>query len=277
MKKLILLSLTFLFAISAQATTGPNYASGKTKEVIEKMIEAHGGMEQWKSIKTLSFKSVMHSADLPTLHFWIKEQVVDMATRRTYQDWPVVGSKLGYDGEKAWGIDWRVGNPPNHQHSVFFYYLNLPWLTQDDHVELGEAELVEHAAFDKKVYKVHMSYNAVPTLGKSIRDSYDLFIDPDTYLLVGYNYTVGYGPLLDVIGLPKEAKVMGPIFRKNTFFGEANGLKFAVLFSTHAADLSAQYGDHVIYDVKFDEPFDESRMQPPANAVVDTSTDVRGN
>lgn len=274
MNKLYLLIIGMLFTFMAEAN-GPKYASAETKEVIEKMIDAHGGYEKWSQLKTLSFTSVMHSASLPTLHFWIKDQVTEMQTRRTYQDWPVVGSQLGYDGEKAWGINWNVGNPPNHQHSVFFYYLNLPWLTQDEHVVLGDVELVEHKAFDKKVYKVHMSYADVPILGKSKKDTYNLFIDAESYLLVGYEYTVGYGPMLDIMGLPKEAQVFGPLFRKNNYTAEVGGLKFAMLFSTHSADLKEQYGDHLIYNIKFNVPFDESRMQPPKNAVIDTSKDER--
>ena len=197
MKKIIALSLIGCLALSSMAK-GPKYASKETKEVIQKMIEAHGGYERWSQLETLSFKSVMHSSSLPTLHFWIKEQVVDMETRRTYQDWPVVGSQLAFDGEKAWGVNWRVGNPPNHQHSVFFYYLNLPWLTQDDYVKLGEAELVDHAAFDNQVYKIRMSYSKSPTLGKSAKDTYDLYIDSKSYLLVGYEYTVGYLSLIHI-------------------------------------------------------------------------------
>ena len=274
MKKLILLLLTFTFSLSLQAN-GPRYASEKTKEIIQKMIDAHGGYERWSQLKTLSFTTVMYSASLPTLHFWINDQVIDMKTRRTYQDWPIVRSQMSFDGEKAWSVDWRVGNPPNHQHSVFFYYMNLPWLTQDPYVKLGEAELIDHKAFDNKVYKVHMSYTQSPILGKSAKDTYELYIDSKSYELVGYEYTIGYGALLDILGLPKDKEVFGPVLRKNNFFVDYNGLKFAALFSTYATDLSEQYGDHVIYNVVLDTPFDESRMVMPSNGVVDTSKDVR--
>lgn len=274
MKKLFILSLALAYHLTALAHE-PQYATEKTREVVQKMIEAHGGYERWTALETFSFTTVMHSASLPTLHFWINDQVVDMKSRRTYQDWPVVGSQLSYDGEKAWGVNWNVGNPPNHQHSVFFYYLNLPWLTQDPYVKLGEATLMDHPAFENQVYKIHMSYSQSPTLGKSVRDTYDLYIDAKSYLLVGYEYTVGYGPMLDIMGLPKEAQVFGPVLRKNTYFVDYDGLKYPALFATYAADLSAQYGDHVVYNLKLDAPFDESRMEMPAGAVVDTSTDTR--
>lgn len=270
-----IITLVLLSSIVYGKTGGPQYASDKTKEVIEKMIEAHGGYEKWESIKTLSFSSIMHSESLGLLRFWVKSQTVDMQSRRTYQDWPLVGSRLSFDGEKVWSEDWRVGNPPSHQQSVFFYYLNLPWLTQDDHVKLSEPELIKHKAFTNEVYKVVMSYTQSPTIGKSAKDTYTLFIDSKTYLLMGYAYTVGYGPMLDIMGLPKDQEVFGPMFRKNNYFADINGLKFPLLFTTHDPELTKVYGDHAIYDVTIDGEFDESRMTSSDKAVFDPGIDKR--
>ncbi len=273
--KQITLTLGFLLVSSMLFANGPTYASEETEAIIQKMITAHGGYDRWKSIKTFSFTTAMHSESLGVLRFWINDQVVDMKTRRTYQDWPLVGSKMSFDGEKVWSVDWRVGNPPSHQQSVFFYYMNLPWLTQDDHVKLGEAELIKHKAFDNEVYRVVMSYSDVPTVGKSDKDTYTLFIDSKTYLLVGYEYTIGYGPILDAVGAPKDQEVFGPVLRKNNYIAEIGGLKFPVLFTTHDAELTAQYGDHAIYNIVIDGEFDESRMVPPANAIIDPALDKR--
>ncbi len=273
--KNLLLTLVGFCLVSISAAKGPTYASKETKSIIEKMLDAHGGYDKWKSIKTMSFSNVMHSQQLGVLRFWIHDQVVDMKSRRLYQDWPLVGSKLSFDGEKVWSVDWRVANPPAHQQSVFFYYLNLPFLTQDDHVILSKSELVEHKAFDNKVYKVEMSYKKAPTVGKTERDSYTLYIDSESYLLVGYEYSLTYGPILDAVGAPKEQKSFGPVLRKNNYIADINGLKFAVLFTTHDTEMTAQYGDHAIYDLQLDVAFDESRMSPPANAVIDPAIDKR--
>ncbi|WP_462248711.1 hypothetical protein [Ekhidna sp.] len=273
--KNLLLTLVGFCLVSISAAKGPTYASKETKSIIEKMLDAHGGYDKWKSIKTMSFSNVMHSQQLGVLRFWIHDQVVDMKSRRLYQDWPLVGSKLSFDGEKVWSVDWRVANPPAHQQSVFFYYLNMPFLTQDDHVILGKSELVEHKAFDNKVYKVEMSYKKAPTVGKTERDSYILYIDSETYLLMGYEYSLTYGPILDAVGAPKGQDSFGPVLRKNNYFAEVNGLKFAVLFTSHDAAMTAQYGDHAIYNFELDVAFDESRMSPPANAVIDPAIDKR--
>ena len=274
MKKLhLVLALAILTLGTSTAQT--KYASKETKEVIEKMIQAHGGYEKWKNLKTLTFTSSMHSKSLGFLRFWIKTQTIDMKTRRSYQDWPLVGSQIVYDGEKTWSTNWRLGNPPNHQHSVYYYYVNLPWLTQDDNVKLGKVEKVKHPAFKTEVYKIQMSFTESPTLGKSQNDTYTLYINATNYILDGYEYTVGYGPLLDQLKIPKDRTSFGPVLRINSYTGDINGLKFPMLMTTNSLDLKDQYGDHAIYSFKIDEKFDESRMVMPANGVVDTSKDVR--
>jgi hypothetical protein len=77
------------------------------------------------------------------------------------------------------------------------------------------------------------------------------------------------------MGLPKDQEVFGPMLRKNNYLAEINGLKFPVLFTTHSADYTTQYGDHAIYNLNFDEDFDESRMMQPDNAIVDPAIDTR--
>jgi len=274
MKTLIV--LTFCAFLSIGTAIGqPKYASNETKEIVEKMIQAHGGYEAWKNLKTLAFTTSMHSKSLGFVRFWVNDQTIDMKTRRSYQDWPLFGSKLTFDGTQTWTTDWRVNNPPNHEHSSFYYYVNLPWLTQDDNVALGQVEKMTHAAFDNEVYKVHMTFSKSPTLGKSKYDSYTLYIDAQTFLLNGYEYTVGYGPLLDQLNIPKDQKFFGPVLRINNYTGDINGLKFPMLMTTNSLDLKQQYGDHAIYNFAINEKFDEQRMIKPANAVVDTSKDVR--
>lgn len=232
-------------------------------------------MEKWRNLKTLSYSSTMHSKSLGFLRFWIKNQTVDMKTRRSYQDWPLIGSQMSFDGKEAWSVNWRVANPPNHQHSVFYYYINLPWLTQDNNVILGNVEKITHKAFKNEVYKIKMSFTEAPTLGKSKKDTYTLFIDSKTFLLSGYEYTVGYGALLDILKLPKNKDFFGPVLRINNYTGDVNGLKFPMLMTTNNLDLTQEYGDHAIYNYKLNKSFDETRMIKPKNAVVDNSKDIR--
>jgi len=273
--KTLILTLMIGLLVTGNSFSQEKYASDETKEVIEKMIKAHGGYDQWKNLKTLSFTNTMYSESLGFVRFWIADQTVDMQTRRSYQDWPLFGSQMTYDGSEVWTTNWRSGNPPNHQHSVYYYYINLPWLTQDDNVALGNVTKLKHPAFKNEVYKIKMSFTESPTLGKSAKDSFILYIDSQNYILSGYEYTVSYGALLDVLKVPKTQEFYGPMLRINTYTGDINGLKFPMLMTTKSTDLKQQYGDHAIYNFSINGEFDEKRMVKPANAIVDKSKDVR--
>jgi len=274
MRTLILSLLISLFAIG-NGFSQEKYASKETQAVIEKMITAHGGYERWKSLKTLSFSNSMYSESLGFVRFWVADQTIDMQTRRSYQYWPLFGSQITYDGSEVWSTNWRVGNPPNHQHSVYYYYVNLPWLTQDNNVRLGDVTKLKHPAFKNEVYKINMSFIESPTIGKSEKDTFTLYIDTQTHILSGYEYTVSYGPLLDVLKVPKNQKFFGPMLRINTYTGDIEGLKFPMLMTTKSPDLKQQYGDHAIYNYSINGGFDEEKMVKPENAVVDNSTDAR--
>ena len=53
-----------------------------------------------------------------------------------------------------------------------------------------------------------MTFTEKPAVGKTAQDSYKLYIDPDTYLLQGYEYIIGFGPMLDLMDVPDEAPIV---------------------------------------------------------------------
>lgn len=274
MKKIITISLAMLVT-SVLMGRGPRYATEETKEVIQKMIEAHGGFDVWKNAKTFSFDNIMFSQGFPGSPFWINKVIVDKEKRQVYQHWPIHGSTMAYDGEITWGNNWKVGNPPKFEALFFYYFLNLPWLTQDENVSLGEVTKTTHAGFEKEVFEVVMTFTEKPAVGKTTLDRYKLFIDPATYLLVGYEYEIGYGYMLDLMGLPKEAKVFGPMFRINDSFTEVDGLIYPNLMHTSNAEHTQTYGNHAIINYSLSERFDKSLLEKPEGAIVDTTSESR--
>ncbi len=252
----------------------PKYASKETKEVIAKMIAAHGGLNAWKKAKTFSFTNVMYSASLPGSPFWVNEITVEKSTERVYQLWPLHNAEMAYDGEKAWGVNWKIGNPPKFEALFFYYFLNLPWLTQQDHINLGEVKKVNHNAFDKEVYEIEMTFND-PPIGKTKKDKFVLYIDSETHLLVGYKYFIGYGHMLDIMRVPADREVFGPMFRTHQAFTEVEGLVYPALMQTGNEEQTQVYGNHAIYNYSLNKPFDESKMAIPDGAVVDSSSEVR--
>lgn len=274
MKQLTIYALSFLISTSLLAKD-PIYASNKTKEIIQKMIEAHGGMEAWKNANTFSYDNTMFSSSLGEVPFWVSEVTIDKKTRRVYQDWPIHQSSMSYNGKEAWSVDWKIGNAPKFEALFFYYFLNLPWLTQDSNVTLGEVTKIKHAAFENEVYVIDMGFTEKPAVGKTKKDRYKLYIDSNSYLLIGYEYKIGYGYMLDLFRFPADKELFGPMFRINKSFTTVDGLIYPNIMETSNTDQTQVYGNHAIYNYSHTIPFDETRMNKPSNAVMDESSYLR--
>lgn len=270
-----ILSLVLCFTAVASTAKDPSYASETSKEIVKKMMDAHGGYANWKKKKTFSYDNIMFSESLPGTPFWVSKATIDKKTRKVYMDWPIHKSSMTYDGETAWSVDWKIGNPPKFEALFFYYFLNLPWLTQDDNVNLSDAEKIKHDAWDNEVYVIDMTFKEKPAVGKTAKDTYKLYIDSESYMLVGYEYTISYGYMLDLFGFPEDKDLFGPMFRINYAYTEVDGLLYPNLMRTSSQDQSQIFGYHSVINYSFDVPFDEGRLQKPGNAVVDTSSDKR--
>ena len=106
------------------------------REVVARMIEAHGGLEKWRSAPTVSFEAALlpPGADAPLVH----RVTVEQGARRAYLDFPGMNAKISWDGEKAWSENWKGPFPPRFFALLSYYFMNLPWLAADPGVGLSE-------------------------------------------------------------------------------------------------------------------------------------------
>ncbi len=92
----LFLGIFYGFGLSqgtAEDKSGPTYASPKTKDVIERMLEAHGGLERWRKAKTIKYTNVMF---LPIIDIqegvseWDRwgcsDETFELTSRRGYHD-----------------------------------------------------------------------------------------------------------------------------------------------------------------------------------------------
>ena len=263
-------------APQAAAQDGPTYATPETRDVIEKMLGAHGGYARWRDAPTVSFDNVFFNpfAGEGQNPWWISHQVIEQKTRRVYQDWPQSGGELAYAGDEVWVRNWGVGNHPVFETYFFYWFVNLPWLTQEPYVSLGPVGTDRLPGYDKDFHTVRLEFATAPSIGKNERDAFELFIDPDDGLLRGYRYWVAWGPMLDAMRIP-EGEIFGPMLRVHDTFGEFDGVVVPIRFHTMAADGSQTYGHHTVLNYSLTRPFDESRLEKPADAMVDEIKDVR--
>ena len=99
------------------------------------MIEAHGGLEKWRSAPTVSFEDTLQPPEGPPLSSRVS---VEQESRRAYLDFPEMGARIAWDGEKAWSENWQGPFPPRFFALLSYYFLNLPWLAADPGVNLDE-------------------------------------------------------------------------------------------------------------------------------------------
>jgi hypothetical protein len=264
-----IVAIVMSFVIDTNACAGPSYASDETRRVIEGMVDAHGGIERWRAVPSIRFDDLMHMEGHETGQFgwWVAHEVIDQKTRQVWQDWPMENAQIGFDGEEVWSRNWQQGNPTAMMVHFFYYFVNLPWLTQDDGVILSEVEMSTWDGIDGELYKVTMTFDGAPTVGKSAQDSFVLYIDPASYRLVSYQYGTGFGPFIELIGRPKGS-VFGPMWRLITHYEEVEGLLFPSAFRTMPEPNGRIIGDHIIMNIDVSKPFEKEKARKPADAVV---------
>ena len=173
MKAMQLLKIiTVLIGLMARslAYAGPDYASDETRRVITAMVEAHGGIERWREAPSIRFDNVMHMNFAPKEQFawWIAHEVIDQQTRKVWQDWPMDDARIGFDGESVWSTNWQRGNPSAFMVHFFYYFVNLPWITQDDGVVLSDVGRFDWPGVADDLYEIRMSFE-VGTFGGQVR------------------------------------------------------------------------------------------------------------
>ncbi|MGJ8663066.1 MAG: hypothetical protein ACSHWU_05410 [Marinicella sp.] len=263
--------LIFIFNLQA-VNAAPTYANDQTKQVIEAMVKAHGGIDKWRSIPAITFDTVMHNNyhGKNELAWWVARESIDQKTKQVYQDWYLNDAAIAFDGEQVWSKNWKKANPPTAMVYFFYYFVNLPWITQDDGVQLSDVSEFAWPGHGGKVYhEVKMTFADKPVIGKSALDYFVLYIDQETNLLAGYQYAVGNRALLKSLGQPPERELFGPLWRLITKNQTVDGLVFPAAFRTMPEADERIVGNHIITHVDTQTPFDSKQVIMPEGAVID--------
>ena len=259
---LVSLSIAGLVAFGC-STPGPEVTPAHSeKGVVARMIEAHGGLEKWRSAPTVSFEDTLQPPEGPPLTSRVS---VEQRSRRAYLDFPEMGARMAWDGEKAWSENWQGPFPHRFFALLSYYFLNLPWLAADPGVNLSEPGTGKLWDDPTEYITVKMTFE--PGVGDTPDDYYILYIDPDTYRLRAAELSVTYADIL-----PPEVDAIEEIAVYDKF-ATVEGLVVPMKCSIYGKDRSP-FASWEWRNWSFDRPFDESRMVMAADAVVDTSSPI---
>nr|WP_299341658.1 DUF6503 family protein [Allomuricauda sp.] len=152
----------------------------KFPESLSKVFDTHGGIDQWKKQRTLSY--TMERPDYNEIH------TIDLHNRKDRID---AGQfSMGFDGQQVWLDDTEEnykGNP-GFYHNLMFYFYAMPFVLGDDGILYGHTE---DLIFEGKHYPgIQIAYNY--GVGASSKDEYYIHYDPDTHQMAWLGYTVTY-------------------------------------------------------------------------------------
>ncbi|GAB2993511.1 hypothetical protein GCM10027284_08290 [Cyclobacterium sediminis] len=180
MNKLIIIVFLSALIVACQTNTGKQtqiqYPSDFTK-----VLEAHGGIDQWKKGRTLNFRigdptdGQKHTVDLHSR--------MDKITTSDYE--------IGFDGIKAWVLnkEGKYQRNPTFMHDLMFYFYAMPFVLADE--GLNYEKIIDKEIKGETYQGIKISFE--PGVGNSSGDEYYLYYDPETYQMAWLAYKATFG------------------------------------------------------------------------------------
>lgn len=151
-------------------------------EAITNVFEAHGGIDEWNKMKSLTFTiEKPNGKEVITTNLKSRAELIDTPTYTQ-----------GFDGESLW-IKEKDGNEykgrPMFYKGLMMYFYAMPFIVGDNGINYEEAEPL---TFEGKTYPgILISYEA--GIGESPDDEYIIYYDAETGQMQWLAYTVTFG------------------------------------------------------------------------------------
>jgi len=133
---LLILSIYSISLVTSCQTAEPN----KATSIINKSIEAHGGMEKWKSLDTMIYRKKITLYDKKdSIRKYIEQEhnyslSTELKGRYSYHD--SVKYQVVFDGNSTYKIEGKTKQEPDESAIKSFYsayyVLNMPWKLLDE-------------------------------------------------------------------------------------------------------------------------------------------------
>ena len=164
-------------AETAPKTTTP---AKSYPEVLQKIFTKHGGLDQWRKMKTLSYEIEKKEVN--------EKQTIQLHDRRERIE--AENFITGFDGKDFWleaDTTTYKGNAVFY-HNLMFYFYAMPFVVADDGIIYSEVSPLIH---EGKVYPgIKISYES--GVGVSPKDEYYVHYNPETFQMEWLGYTVTY-------------------------------------------------------------------------------------
>lgn len=237
--------------------------------LVLRAIEAHGGLEAWYRAPTSSYtwEYANKAADLHFKSFL----VVDNRTRRAYHDLLFTGTyddprrvdaHFAWDGERAWIAPESIEQPnPRFWALSGFYFQQIPFVFADPglHYEALPDDTIDGTPHDM----VQVTFEE--GVGDAPDDRYTLYLNKDTGRVDAIRYAVTYGRDVE-----PDADLSETFFDYEDYV-TVDGLTVPTHFEGYMYSEETGPGETLRNEafadsISYRRPFDESKLEPPANA-----------
>lgn len=275
------LSVAVLVATCGACANVPNAGPGNFCDedagtAVAAMVEAHGGMRAWQELTSVDVeREHTFAGNEQRIRFNIHGEY---PSHRIFQAWSAPAGTLAWDGERAWSSGWPLAGQlmPRYVAGIGFYLVNMPWLVQRDARSLeslgcsgslpgksGQAYLVIVADYEPDPVRK-------PEWFDGPRDSYELYIDPETHRLHGVMQHWTYAGRLDSAGLPASVTAISQLFVPEDFV-EVDGLLLPGSYTAYTPEQDVAARGR-FFDYALSRPFDEGLWIPGDSESIDWDT-----
>jgi len=151
-------------------------------ESITKVFDAHGGIDNWNKMQSLSFTlEKPNGKEVTTVNLKTRAELIDTPTY-----------SMGYDAQNLW-VNEKDGNEykgnAKFYKGLMMYFYAMPFIVGDNGIMYED---VEPLTFEGKTYPgILVSYEA--GIGESPDDQYMIYYDDETGQMEWLAYTVTFG------------------------------------------------------------------------------------
>ncbi|MCI2229398.1 hypothetical protein MC378_09495 [Polaribacter sp. MSW13] len=262
MRNYICITLLLVVFTACKQTTKPEepVSSSEEKTIVltkkypkdlQNIFNAHGGIEAWKSMKSLAFTIEKPNGD----------EIIstNLNSREALLENPK--TTIGFDGKKVWLLNKTSekykGSDPKYVYNLMFYFYAMPFVLSDDGINYANAEPL---IFEGKTYPgIEITYNN--DVGATPQDRYVLYYNSETYQMEWLGYTVSF-----IEGIDKKELH----FRRYNDWKKVNGLMLPQSITGYAFkdDKPTEAKQTNVFKniIITEKAFDSSKFSKPKNA-----------
>lgn len=260
---LAVFTVLFSFEIHAQKA---KFASSEIESLVNKMTEAHGGLDRWKAAASVQFNTnlVAVTGMFPEYN---EEVCIDPISRAAHLKFPGSTGRIAFDGNEAWSAGERKGlaaAPPRFTAWRNFYLLNIPFVIHDDGVYLSELSEAKLPGNNKAFQTVKMTFGE--DTGDTPKDYYLLYIDPNSHTLAALEYNMTFASML-----PQGMESLPTSLLTFEEYSTVGNFQMPVHYKVFFKEGNQFIIEGKVSNWNFSAPFDNSMMEKPANAQIDQS------